>query len=115
MSVNIIFTTLPGLGITETKVLVYIVKEFSRINALKSDSVASKVQDLATNHVTKHIGKPHSETMKIINRLRSYGHVRLVERQSAGYYGNGYDGQLYGALIPTESAMKLVTQYFSLS
>ena len=115
MSAKIIFPTLPGLNIIETKVLVYIVTEFSRINVLKGDSVASKVKELATNHVTQHIGKPHSETMRIINRLRSYGHVRLRERQSAGYYGNGYDGQLYGALIPTESAMKLVTQYSRLS
>ena len=115
MSANIIFPTLPGLNIIETKVLVFIVNEFTRINVLKDDPTVSKVKELATNHVTQHIGKPHSETMRIINRLRSYGHVRLRERQSAGYYGNGYDGQLYGALIPTESAMKLVTQYFSLS
>ena len=115
MSANIIFPTLPGLNIIETKVLVFIVNEFTRINVLKDDPTVSKVKELATNHVTQHVGKPHSETMRIINRLRSYGHVRLRERQSAGYYGNGYDGQLYGALIPTESAMKLVAQYFRLS
>ena len=115
MSANIIFPTLPGLNIIETKVLVFIVNEFTRMKVLKDDPTVSKVKELATNHVTQHIGKPHSETMRIINRLRSYGHVRLRERQSAGYYGNGYDGQLYGALIPTESAMKLVAQYFSLS
>lgn len=115
MSANIIFPTLPGLNIIETKVLVFIVNEFTRINVLKDDPTVSKVKELATNHVTQHIGKPHSETMRIINRLRSYGHVRLRERQSAGYYGNGYDGQLYGALIPTESATKLVAQYLRLS
>lgn len=104
--------TIVGLNIVETKVLVFIVQEHARIKAAKTDPTKVTPQELATNHVTKHIRKKHSETMKVINRLRKFGYVQLTERQSGGNCGNGYDGQLFGELTPSQSAVELVARYF---
>jgi len=106
--------TLPGLGLLETRALVFIVRDFRRreVEALeKSDSRAMKEQ-LSTLHVRKHLKMSHPETMKVINRLRDFGHLRLRPRNSAGMTGNGYDGAIWGALTPSQTAIELVDKHF---
>ena len=107
-------STLPGLGLLETRALVFIVRDYRRREAKafeERDSSAMK-ERLSTLHVRKYLKLSHPETLKIINRLRDYGHLRLESRNSPGMTGNGYDGAIWGALTPSKNALQLVDKYF---
>ncbi len=106
--------TLPGLGLLETRALVFIVRDFRRreVKAHEERASLAMKERLSTIHVRKYLKLSHPETMKIINRLRDYGHVHLESRNSPGMTGNGYDGAIWGALTPKKIALGLVDQYF---
>lgn len=105
--------TVAGLDKKESKALVFIVQEWRRLKEKHERAAFLSLQAVDTNDVTKHLKTKHPETMKILNRFRQQGLVRLETRNSAGPSGNGWDGALFGALTPSQFAIKLVDQYFS--
>jgi hypothetical protein len=108
------YRTLPGLGIRETRALVFVVREFRRRELLAKENEGSPRmrEHLSTLHVRKHLKISHPETMNVVNRLRILGMLKLQPRNSLGMTGNGYDGAIWGALTPSQSAFDLVDLHF---
>ena len=104
--------TVAGLDKKETKALVFVVQEWRRLKEQEEKTPFITFPALDSNHVTKHLKSKHPETMKILKRLRQQGLIRLQARNSAGPFGNGWDGALFGAVAPSKQAIKLVDQYF---
>lgn len=107
--------TIPGLGLAETRALVFIVRDFRRREVFRLENLDSpRIQErLSTLHVRKHLKLSHPAVMKIVSRLRDSGYLSLEARNSPGWNGNGYDGAIWGAVTPMPRAAALVDQYFS--
>ena len=113
VTIPIALRTIVGFDKKETKALVFIVRAWRWQREKEERTPFTKSPALDSNHVTKHLKSKHPETMKILNRFRQQGLIRLQTRKSGGPTGNGWDGALFGAVAPSEQAIKLVDDYFS--
>jgi len=93
------------LNLNEKKALTFIILE---CQAFKH---GNRQRPVETIEVSNHLKIPHKNSMKIINKLRKYNFVTLRSRMSAGLNGNGYDGSLYGVLVPSQNAVDSVNKY----
>jgi hypothetical protein len=113
VTIPLALRTVAGLDKKETKAIVFIVQEWKRIEEKRKEHSRYPPRELTTEDVTKHLKTKHPETMKVINRFREQGLLRLRPRNSAGPSGNGWDGALFGALTPSGQAVSLVEAYFA--
>ena len=113
VTIPLALRTVAGLDKKETKALVFIVQEWKKIEQKRTEQSRFPPRDLTTDDVTKHLRTKHPETMKVINRFRQQGLLRLRTQNSAGPSGNGWDGALFGALTPSVQAVNLVEAYFA--
>ncbi len=61
-----------------------------------------------TLDLSKHFKTEHSEMLKMLRGLEKTGLLQKSRRLSAGLSGNGYDGSLYSAVLPTTEGKNLV-------
>ena len=111
ITIPLALRTVAGLDKKETKAIVFIVQKWTLLELKRKKSPYISFPTVDTNHVTKHLRLKHPDTMKIINRFRQQGLVRLTTRNSAGPTGYGWDGAMFGELTPSEQAVHLVAKY----
>lgn len=97
---------LDGLPPIQVTALIYIV--------LQHEDLIKRNGKVTTEDVTKKLKITHKETMKMIDIFRGHGLVRLNQRMSAGLSGHGYDGALFGALVPSSHCIRIVRNYLKL-
>ncbi len=97
---------LDGLPPIQVTALIYIV--------LQHEDLIKRNGKVTTENVTKKLKTTHQETMKIIDTFRRHGLVRLDRRMSAGPSGHGYDGELFGTLVPSTHCIRIVRNYLKL-
>jgi hypothetical protein len=66
------------------------------------------VQPPSTDRLAKHFDATQDEILEVLNRLENDGLLRKERRQSAGMYGNGYDGALFSTVLLTKVGLALV-------
>ncbi len=69
---------------------------------------------VTTDEISAFLKIDHKETMMVISGLKKLGLLTLRQRMSAGLTGHGYDGALYGELIPSDQCIRLVQNYLKL-
>jgi hypothetical protein len=69
---------------------------------------------VTTDEISDYLKVDHKETMKAIRGLKKLGLLTVRQRMSGGLTGHGYDGALYGELLPSGHCIRLVRDYLKL-